>query len=49
MGDSDIDSALLRMSKTESRPTIFWIVRSDELNALPEKSRGQSDLLPVSG
>jgi len=46
---ADRDSALLQMSETESRPTIFWIVRSDELNALPEKSRGQSDLPPVSG
>ncbi len=47
-GDSDINSALLQMSETESRPTIFQIV-SDELNALPEKRGGQSDLPPVSG
>ncbi len=46
-GDSDIDSALLQMSETESRPTIFWIVRSDELDALPEMSGGQSNLSSV--
>jgi len=48
-GDSDINSALLQMSETESRPTIFQIIRSDELNALLEKSGDQSNLPPVSG